>query len=169
MTPKQKRFADEYLIDINATQAAIRAGYSPKTTRQQGQRLLTKVDIQNYIKKRQKKLQERTEVTQERVVRELAKIAFADISDFIKWNNKKMILISSKKLKRDDTAAVAEITETIKTGNTNENTRKIKLHDKVKALDLLGRHLGIYTDNLNINSNVQVQIIDDIGGVDDIE
>ena len=166
MTPKQKRFADEYLINLNATQAAIRAGYSPKTTRQQGQRLLTKVDIQNYIKKRQKKLQERTEVTQERVVRELAKIAFADISDFIKWNNKKMILISSKKLKRDDTAAVAEITETIKTGNTNENTRKIKLHDKVKALDLLGRHLGIYTDNLNINSNVQVQIIDDIRGVD---
>lgn len=69
LTEKQKKFVDEYLIDLNATQAAIRAGYSKKTARSIGQRLLTKVDIQKYMQKEQKELQERTSIRQEDVLR----------------------------------------------------------------------------------------------------
>ena len=71
LTEKQKKFVDEYLIDLNATQAAIRAGYSEKTARSIGQRLLTNVDIQKYMQKEQKELQERTSIRQEDVLREL--------------------------------------------------------------------------------------------------
>ena len=74
LTEKQKKFVDEYLIDLNATQAAIRAGYSKKTARSIGQRLLTKVDIQKYMQKEQKELQERTSIRQEDVLRELSTI-----------------------------------------------------------------------------------------------
>lgn len=76
LTPKQKRFCEEYLIDLNATQAAIRAGYSPKTAEQTASRLLRNVKVQEYIAKRQKELSRSTEITQERVIKELALIAF---------------------------------------------------------------------------------------------
>ena len=79
LTEKQKRFADEYLTDLNATQAAIRAGYSEKTARSIGQRLLTKVDIQKYIQERLKERQERFEITQEMIVNELCKLGFAEV------------------------------------------------------------------------------------------
>ena len=82
LNERQKRFCDEYLIDLNATQAAIRAGYSPKTAYSLGQRLLKKVDIQEYLQKRLKNREERTEVTQDRVLKELAKVAFHEAADY---------------------------------------------------------------------------------------
>ena len=82
MTDKQKKFVDEYLIDLNATQAAIRAGYSPKTANEQGARLLTNVSVQHYLEQKQAVIDRRTGISQERVVRELAKIAFVNINFF---------------------------------------------------------------------------------------
>ena len=83
MTDKQARFCEEYMIDLNATQAAIRAGYSPKTAREQAPRLLANVSIQNRIAQLQAEQSRRTGVSADRVVRELAKIAFANASDLI--------------------------------------------------------------------------------------
>ena len=82
LTPKQERFVNEYLVDLNATAAAKRAGDSEKTAKSQGQRLLTNVDIQAAIQKRRAKLQGKLEITQEQVLEELAAIAFANGADF---------------------------------------------------------------------------------------
>jgi len=83
MTDKQARFCEEYMIDLNATQAAIRAGYSPKTAQEQSARLLSNVMVQNRLAQLQAEQSRRTGVSADRVVRELAKIAFANASDLI--------------------------------------------------------------------------------------
>ena len=81
LTPKQERFCEEYLIDLNATQAAIRAGYSEKTAYSAGQRLLRNVEIQNRIAELKAERSKRTEITQDRVVKELAAMAFANVTE----------------------------------------------------------------------------------------
>lgn len=85
LNEKQRRFVAEYLIDLNSTQAAIRAGYSAKTAKQQGSRLLTNADVQAAVVKAQTKRAERTEITQDRVLAELAKIGFADMRKLLRW------------------------------------------------------------------------------------
>src|SRR5690606_25369157 len=81
LTDKQKRFCEEYLIDLNATQAAIRAGYSEKTANEQGSQNLAKLSIQEYLQERKKQIQNKIEVSQDRVVQELAKLSFVDIRE----------------------------------------------------------------------------------------
>ncbi|MBA8838348.1 phage terminase small subunit [Ochrobactrum sp. RH2CCR150] len=85
LTAKQERFVAEYLIDLNATQAAIRAGYSEKTAQQQRSRLLLNVLVQEAIAKGREKTAAKLEITKERIVDELAKIAFADIRKAVRW------------------------------------------------------------------------------------
>ena len=84
LTPKQERFVQEYLIDLNATKAAIRAGYSAKTARELGHRQLTKVDISRAIEEAQAKRAEHAELTADAVIDELRKIAFANMADYMK-------------------------------------------------------------------------------------
>lgn len=79
MTDKQRRFAEEYLVDLNATQAAIRAGYSGRTARSIGKENLTKPDIQQYISARQAEARARVEVTQEEILLQLKKIGLSDV------------------------------------------------------------------------------------------
>lgn len=89
LTEKQKRFADEYLIDLNATQAAIRAGYSEKTANRIASENLSKLDIRNYIQECMKERQERTEITQDMIIDELRKLGFADMdTDLLKPSDK---------------------------------------------------------------------------------
>lgn len=78
LTAKQKKFVEEYLIDLNATQAAIRAGYSPNTAQEQSSRLLSNVMVKNEIDKAMAERSRRTGINQDRVLRELAKIAFVN-------------------------------------------------------------------------------------------
>lgn len=160
MTEKQKRFCDEYLIDLNATQAAIRAGYNEKTAYSMGQRLLKKVEIQNEIQHLKDERSERTEITQDMVVNELAAIAFADATDFVQVVKKPFTNDAGEEVMLPD----VEITETnrltplqkkaiagIKQGR---NGIELKLNDKTRALELLGKHLGMFTDNVQINGNL---------------
>jgi len=147
ITPKQQRFVDEYLVDLNATQAAIRAGYSAKTAEQQGPRLLGNVGVQAAIVDRQKALQKSTQITQKNVIDELAKIAFGDRRNLMKWGPSGVTLVDSTQISPDDAAAVCEVSETI---NLNGGSLKLKTHDKVKALELLGKHLGLFTDKVEI-------------------
>ena len=133
LTEKQKKFVDEYLIDLNATQAAMRAGYSEKTARSIGQRLLTNVDIQKYMQKEQKELQERTSIRQEDVLRELATIGFAKITDFVGIYNGYVI-------PKDKIGAVASI-------EAGKDGVKIRLNSKLDALEKIGRHLGMFDSN----------------------
>jgi phage terminase small subunit len=149
LTLKQLRFVEEYLVDLNATQAAIRAGYSPRTAYAAGQRQLKKVDAE--IGAALAERSARTGVTADRVVRELARIAFADPRAVFVWGPGGVTLRASEELSGDDAAAVAEVSET---RSETGGSIKAKLCDKVKALELLGKHLGMFTDNLRMEMSV---------------
>lgn len=137
LTPKQQRFIDEYLVDLNATQAAIRAGYSEKTARQLAARLLTNVNIQAELQKKQGKLQGKLEITQEKVLQELASIAFANGADFAQVVRGAGVYITpTDQLPPEKLPAIAGIKE-------GANGIEVKLHDKVRALELLSKYLGI--------------------------
>lgn len=159
MRDKQKRFCEEYLIDLNATQAAIRAGYSPKTAGQIGNRLLKNVQIRARIAAARAEQSKRTGVNADRVIRELARIAFVNPTEVIDTDKATVLPGASK----DDTAAIASVK--VKTSNSDTGKsveREIRFHDKNKALELLGRHLGMFNDKLNVTAEGAVKIIDDI-------
>ena len=137
LTDKQKLFVREYLVDLNATAAAERAGYSAKTSRSQGQRLLTNVDIQKAVQDAMKHREARTEVTQDRVVEELAKIAFGDATDFAAVEDGAVVIKDTKDLPRDQRAAIAGI-------KRGKNGIEVTRYDKMRALELLGKHLGLF-------------------------
>lgn len=139
MNERQKRFANEYLIDLNATQAAIRAGYSEKTARSVGQRLLTNADIAAYIEQRKKDRIDRTQITQDFVLTELFKIAKADGTDFAKVGKRNRVaLVPTDDLPPEKCAAVASVKKGAK------GAVEVKTYDRVRALELLGKHLGLW-------------------------
>lgn len=144
LTPKQQRFCDEYLIDLNGAQAAIRAGYSPKTAKEQATRLLTNVHVQQYVSEQQQKRQERTLITADMVIAELAKIGFYNVKDFVNGGNN---VLELKHIDSDKTAAVSGVKTKLKEDGSVET--EIKFHDKVSALEKLGRHLGIFEKDNN--------------------
>ena len=147
LTPKQKRFVDEYLIDLNATKAAIRAGYSAKTAASIGEENLRKPEIQGALAERMKARSVRTEVTQDRVIAELAKIAFGDARDVMLWGPSGVKLLDSKTLTDDQAAQVAEVAERVSEAGVS---LKLKTHDKVGALKLLGEHLGMFRQRVEL-------------------
>ena len=145
LAPKQERFVAEYLVDLNATQAAIRAGYSRKTAGAQGEQLLRNVRISTAVSEAMAKRAQATGVTAERVVQELARVAFADPRGILEWGPDGVKLRKSAELTDDQAAAVAEVSESRTAAG---GTLKAKMHDKVRALELLGKHLGLFTDKL---------------------
>jgi len=164
LTEKQEAFVREYLIDLNATKAAERAGYSKKTAYSIGQENLKKPEIQTALKEAIENRQKRTEVTQDMVVEQLAKIAFSDLKDFVSWGEDGITLRSSEEVDGTILQSVSEMMLP-KGGAKTE----IKLNDKMKALELLGKHLGMFKDNVNVNGNIGVTIVDDIEDDDDDE
>lgn len=157
LTVKQQRFVDEYLIDLNATQAAIRAGYSQKTARQIGNRMLTNVDIQAATSKKMGERSNRVEITQDMVLKELAKIGFSDIRKVVRWGETQvrmvdgeddgpedmvpyhgLALIDSSEIDDSIAGAIAEVSQ-------SRDGLKVKLHDKKGALVDIGRHLGMFS------------------------
>ncbi len=155
MTKKQKRFVEEYLIDLNATQAAIRAGYSPDTARQIGNENLSKLDIRARIDRAMAERSRRTGINQDRVLRELARIAFANARDVINMEDATL----KEDACPDDTAAIQSVK--VKTFGEDGVEREIRMGDKLKALEMLGRHLGMFKDNLNLTVETS-QKLDDI-------
>ena len=152
MTPKQRRFVDEYLIDLNATQAAIRAGYSPNTANEQGAQLLAKLSISVAIQRAQADRSKRTSINADRVLIELAKISFANIDDVVAEDGS-----IRPGAVRDDMAAVQSVKNKripAKDGDIVE--REVRMYDKLRALELLGKHLGLFTDKLQIDGGVQI-------------
>ncbi len=146
LNAKQKCFVQEYLIDLNATQAAIRAGYSKKTAYSMGQRLLKKVEIQKAIAKAKSKRQERTEITQDRVLAELAKIGFSDIRKALTSDGN---LVDPQDWDDETAGAISSLeVVTVRGQGDDERTfdhiHKIKVWDKLSALEKLGKHLGMF-------------------------
>lgn len=169
LTAKQRAFVREYLIDLNATQAAIRAGYSEDTAYSQGQRLLKNVEVKAAIDAAMKLRADRTNITADRVLKELAKIGFADIRKAVKWQSSlineddnpdggdiaiiktivtnQVQLVSSEDIDDETAAAISEISQ-----NTSGGL-KIKLHDKRAALVDIGKHIGMFTDKVQISGD----------------
>ena len=148
MTKKQKRFIEEYLIDLNATQAAIRAGYSPDTAKAIGCENLTKPDIRAHIDRAMADRSKRTGVNADRVVQELAKIAFVNATEVI---DPKTATVREDALP-EDTAAIQSVK--VKTFGEDGLEREIKMADKLKALEMLGRHLGMFKDKLELSGGL---------------
>lgn len=157
-TEKMVQFAREYLVDLCGSDAAIRAGYSARTAKQQAYKLLNDERIQALIRAEIEKRAERTKITQDRVLDELAKIGFSDIRKVVAWGHYplfeegndegedtdkkspevfKIVLVNSEDVDDDTAAAISEISET-------QSGVKIKMYDKKSALVDLGRHLGLF-------------------------
>ena len=151
LSPKQKRFVEEYLIDLNGTQAALRAGYSLKTAPVIASENLRKPYIQEALRARQEQLRDANAVTPERVIQEYARLAFADMAAYVAWGPEGIRAVPSSELPEGATRAVAEVTETI---TDKGRTFRFKLHDKKGALDSLAKHLGMFVDtNVTINQD----------------
>ena len=155
LTPKQERFCNEYLVDLNATQSAIRAGYSPKTAMQIGEQNLRKLEIQKQLHKRMEDREKRTEITQDRVLQELSHIAFDDIKNYLSFytDSEGMVRTIVKDSDTVDTRAIQEVSQ------GKDGQFKFKVYCKDNALLQLGKHLGMFTEkiestNVNINKDV---------------
>lgn len=155
LNERQKRFCSEYIIDLNATQAAIRAKYSEKTADVMGPRLLGNVRVQEVIDKLKSDREKRTNITQDFVMQELMKIATADGTDFASVKGKRVTLVSTADLTPEKRAAIASIRK-------SKDGVEIKIYDKLKALELIGRHLSMFAEkstvDVNLNQPFRVEI-----------
>jgi phage terminase small subunit len=161
LTDKQKRFCDEYLVDYNATQACIRAGYSAHSAHNEGCRMLTNPKIQKRLTEGKQKLASKLEISTERIRLELARIGMQDVRLFYKEDGS---LIPIHELSDDAAAAIAgmeveELTEFIDGQKIPIGVlKKIKRYDKVKALELLGKDLGMFNEGQQpITLNVTIE------------
>lgn len=170
LSAKQQRFVDEYLVDLNAYQAARRAGYSHNTANDQSARLMANPAVAAAIEAGRQAQAERTGITADKVIAELAKIGFADIRKAVRWMSNVAVaapddrsvddiledgpgeirhavtnqveLIDSADIDDDTAAAISEVSM------SDKGSLKVKFHDKKGALTELGRHLGIFTDKV---------------------
>ena len=160
LTPKQQRFVEEYLIDLNATQAAIRSGYSEKTAKSIGQENLTKPDIQKAIEEAQNKRQEQTQIDAAYVLKRLVEIDQMDVLDIMDDDGNVKPLRDWPKIWRQYISNI----ETISMDDGDGWLKKIKWPDKVKNLELLGKHdsIGAFKDKVEHSGKLEIQSISDL-------
>ena len=167
LTKKNEAFCDKYLIDLNATQAAIRAGYSVESAGSIGSELLQKPEIRARIDKAMAERSRRTGINADRVLRELARVAFVDPSQVIDLNTAEVKPDAIK----DDLAAIAGMkVKYVPHKDFDEDgepiieqaiEREVRLADKLKALELCGKHLGMFADKVKLDGTVPVIIVGD--------
>lgn len=183
LTDKQKRFVEEYLVDLNATQAAIRAGYSEKTAEVIGYENLRKPQIATAIDHAMLVRQKRTEITQDMVLRELARVAFANGADFARIVSKdtsvtavdedgnlqetvrrvqSVELVDTDSVDPDKRAAIAGIKE-------GKYGIEVSSYDKVRALELLGKHLGLFDGKGNQKTAEENNLLEAIQNTEEID
>jgi phage terminase small subunit len=181
LTNKQKLFADEYLIDLNATRAyksVYKTVKNDETAKAAASRLLTNVNVADYIKQRMNDREKRTEITQDKVLNELAAIAFANGTDFAQVVEEP-IIVNGRYVKDPDTGQLRkqEVVKIAPTDKLPDDKKKaiagikegkygieVATCDKVKALELLGRHLGMFKDKVELSGDSEITI--KIGGED---
>ena len=158
LTAKQQRFCDEYLIDLNATQAAIRAGYSERTAKQIGQQNLTKLDLKEYIEKRMAEKEKSLIADQDEVMKYLTAVMRREMKDSV------VVTLQSKTEKwvmDDDTGKLKK--QTITEENPAVVEIPAQLRDANKAAELLGKAYGLYTDRVEAEVDMELNINIDYG------
>lgn len=143
LTAKQERFVEEYLVDLNATQAAIRAGYSAKTAEQQGSRLLGKVKVAEAIQGAQARRSERTEIGSDWVLKRLAAEATADLADILDEAGSIRPVAEWPLIWRQGLVAGIDVQQETVEGVKVGQTVKIKLSDRIKRIELIGKHVDV--------------------------
>lgn len=154
MTKKQKRFVEEYLIDLNATQAAIRAGYKAGNAQRAseiGSELLQKTPVADAISKAMAERSRRTGVSADRVIQELAKLAFVNAAEVINTEDATLKWDAVP----EDTAAIQSVK--VKSFGEDGIEREIKMADKIRALELLGKHLGMFRDKVELSGGIDLE------------
>lgn len=154
LTDRQERFCREYVVDLNATQAAIRAGYSANTAGQIAEQNLKKLQVKKKIAKLQAEIAKRTEITADMVVRELAAIGFADVRECFDQHGN---ILNPKRLP-DSIAKVVAGIDVIEV-KKDVKVKKLKLWNKVAALESLAKHLGMYQQDSGATA-ININVID---------
>ena len=163
LTEKQKLFVQEYLIDLNATQAAIRAGY--KATKKNtfeviGYQLLQKTSVSEQIQLAMAERSRRTGINQDRVIQELARIAFVNPQNVINSEDASVRADASE----DDLACIQSVKVKTMDGDKGSSVeREVRLADKMRALELLGKHLGMFKDKIELDADMDLNITVDYG------
>lgn len=155
LTDKQKAFCREYLKDFNAKQASIRAGYSEDSAGSIGHENLNKPEVQRHIQELAGKMNSRTDNKIERIITELQLIAFGSLRDVLEWDAGGVSLKNSKDI-GDSARLVSEVSEN---RTDKATTTKVKMHDKLKALELLGRYHKIFSDKIEQDSKQKIEIV----------
>lgn len=150
---RQLLFCSEFIKDGNATAAAMRAGYSPKTSFSIAAELFQDPRIMTEIRRLQAELQADCRIDAERIMRELAKIAFCDLNKIVEWRGNRVTIRDSDTIDPDSKAAISMISESRQGGNSSLT---VKMHDKLKALELMGRHVGMFNDKLKLEGELKV-------------
>lgn len=156
LNDRQRAFVHEYIVDFNATQAAIRAGYAPRAAQEQSSRLLSNAIVGAAVADAIRARAERTQITADRVLEEFAAVAFAHMGQYARWHDDSVSLIDSSEV---DPRAVAEVSQRLTRYGSNVS---IKLHDKLAALTKLGEHLGLWKkDQEQQGDPLRIVIVED--------
>lgn len=171
LTPKQEKFVEEYLVDLNATAAARRAGYSEKNADKIGPRLVGESRIRDAIARRREELAKNT-VTPEQIIAEYQKIAFSDIKDFLRFGTEKVqvgVEPDEEGIPRPvyeyrqvvDVRPSDEVDGTLinEVSISDKGTFKFKLHDKLNALEKIAKHLGMFVDKVEHTGRLEYEIV----------
>jgi phage terminase small subunit len=151
MTSKQQRWVEEYLVDFNATQAAMRAGYSKKTAHVIGSENLQKPELKVAIEQKKAEFTHKTGMKVGEIIAELALIAFSDINHYVSYRDDGTVYFDWSDMPIGASQAVRELSQDAYWEGSGEASREVKrtrfkLHDKLKALELLGRYHAMFTD-----------------------
>jgi len=142
LNPKQELFVEEYLVDFNAARAAARAGYSPRRAQKTGSDLLALPHVREAVDARLARRVDELQVKQDHVVKALARIAFSDILDFCDWGPGGVTLRPADELLPGASTAIESVTH--RRSETGRTETRVTLRSKMRALEMLGRHLGLF-------------------------
>lgn len=162
MPPRSKLneevFAREFYKSGNAVQSAVSAGWSYATAVSRAHELRERVGIQNKIREMEQKAKENFDLSEEKIVRELMKVGFSNIKDFMDYGSTGEIIFTPlNELSRDQAAAISEVSNSKKFDKDGKELGvdvRLKMNDKLKALEMLGRKIGMFNDKLHVTKQV---------------
>jgi len=150
LTFKQHRFVVEFLVDTNATQAAIRAGYSKRSAREIGYSLLQKPAVKAAVRRLFKELQDKTIMSVDEILKEYSRIGRSDILDYLSFDGKDVVLNASSELIEAEARAIAKVAE--KVNKDGSKSVSFELHSKTHGLDSLAKYYKLFGDQqVNVN------------------